>query len=280
MNRPVIATIALLAAAGLGATALFVASGAYDISATAQHTQPVHDLLETTMRQSVRLRARGVVEPPAGALRDPARVERGAACFRAHCVACHGAPGVPMAPFAQGLQPVPDPLVGAAARWRARELYWIVRHGIKMSGMPAWQQRLPDEDLWAVVALMQALPALSPDAWRALDQRSAGGRCAAPAAPAAAQPGDVERGRLALRLHACHACHTIPGLTGTKVQVGPPLEGLARRRTLAGTLPNTPEQLARWIRDPQGTDPHSAMPNLGVSEQAARDMAAYLGTLQ
>lgn len=277
MARLVFATVLCLVVAGLAAAALFVAAGVYDVSATAQHTRPVNALLEATMRQSVRMRARGIEPPALPPLHDATRVARGAACFRAHCVDCHGAPGVPMARFAQGLQPVPDPLVGAARRWAAPELYWIVRHGIKMSGMPAWQHRLPDDDLWAVVALLQALPAMAPQDWRALDSRTAGDRCVAPEAPLL--PGDVERGRLALRQHACHACHAIPGLTGTAAHVGPPLEGLARRHTIAGRLPNTSENLVRWIRAPQAVDGHGAMPDMGVSEQAARDMAAYLGTL-
>jgi cytochrome c len=91
---------------------------------------------------------------------------------------------------------------------------------------------------------------------------------------------DAARGMLALHQHACTACHVIPGLSGARVHVGPPLAGLARRQLIAGSLPNTPEQLVRWIRDPHGVDAESAMPVLGVSESSARDMAAYLATLR
>jgi cytochrome c2 len=92
--------------------------------------------------------------------------------------------------------------------------------------------------------------------------------------------GDIERGRIALTQYACHACHIIPGITGSRVYVGPPLSGLAKRSTLVGQLPNTADNLMLWIRDPHSVDPHTAMPDLGVSEQHARDMVAYLNTLK
>src|SRR5205085_3912696 len=86
---------------------------------------------------------------------------RGAGCFRDKCVQCHGGPGVAQEEIGQTMQPLPGPLVDAPRHWRARELYWVVRHGIKMSGMPAWQQRLSEQELWEVVAFLQRLPALN-----------------------------------------------------------------------------------------------------------------------
>jgi cytochrome c len=92
--------------------------------------------------------------------------------------------------------------------------------------------------------------------------------------------GDVERGRVALRQYACGTCHVIPGVTGADALAGPPLNGIATRRYVGGVLPNTPENLVQWIRDPQGASPMSAMPDLGVTEGDALDMIAYLYTLQ
>jgi cytochrome c2 len=92
--------------------------------------------------------------------------------------------------------------------------------------------------------------------------------------------GDPARGRIALTQYACHACHVIPGITGSDVYVGPPLAGLAHRSRIAGDMPNTPENLMAWIRDPQALDPATAMPNMRVSERDARDMVAYLSTLK
>lgn len=98
----------------------------------------------------------------------------------------------------------------------------------------------------------------------------------------AAQPvagGDPARGRAAITAYGCGGCHAIPGVAGARARVGPPLTNFADRAYVAGKLPNQPAQLVRWIRDPQGVTPGTAMPNLGVTEAHARDIAAYLYTL-
>jgi cytochrome c len=92
--------------------------------------------------------------------------------------------------------------------------------------------------------------------------------------------GDAENGKLLLRQFACGSCHDIPGVAAAKGKVGPPLEGVASRIYLAGVLPNTPENMLSFIRDPQKADPRTAMPDLGVNERHARDMVAYLYTLK
>ncbi|MDO8388782.1 MAG: c-type cytochrome [Polaromonas sp.] len=277
MKKPmlVLATLAALAAAALTGAALVIYRGIYDISATSQHLQPVHALLETTMRQSVRLRARDITTPP---LEGGQRLARGAALFRDHCVQCHGAPGVAQSGFGQSMQPVPGPLVDARQRWRPREIYWITRHGIKMSGMPAWQFRLDEQSLWDVVAFVNTLPALSPQAYVQMTEGAGAAPQRREEAPQRA--GDVERGKLALGQYACQACHTIPGITSSSPNVGPPLQGLASRSLIAGKLANTPDNLVLWVRDPKSVKPLTAMPDMGVSEADARDMAAYLSTLR
>jgi cytochrome c1 len=92
--------------------------------------------------------------------------------------------------------------------------------------------------------------------------------------------GDPERGRVALTQYACQSCHIIPGVTGSRVYVGRPLEALGARKYIAGKLPNTQDNLIRWIRDPKAVDPQTAMPVLDVSAADARDMSAYLLTLK
>jgi cytochrome c len=90
-------------------------------------------------------------------------------------------------------------------------------------------------------------------------------------------PGaDAGRGKDRIEYYGCGACHTIPGVRAATAKVGPPLEAFGRRATVAGMLPNTPDALARWIRDPQGFVPGNDMPNLDVSRRDARDIAAYL----
>lgn len=80
--------------------------------------------------------------------------------------------------------------------------------------------------------------------------------------------------------YGCGTCHRIPGIDGAQGAVGPPLEHFAARAYVAGVLPNVPDNLLRWIRDPQGVVPGNAMPEMGVTEQDARDIAAYLYTLR
>ncbi len=95
-----------------------------------------------------------------------------------------------------------------------------------------------------------------------------------------AVPGSSpRRGQQALAAMGCAACHVIPGVRGATGKIGPPLAGIGSRMMIAGEVPNTPENLIRWIRDPQAIEPGTAMPNLGVSEPTARDIAAYLYTL-
>jgi cytochrome c2 len=91
--------------------------------------------------------------------------------------------------------------------------------------------------------------------------------------------GSPQRGLDAIQRFGCGSCHIIPGVEGADGLVGPPLIKWADRKTIAGELPNETAQLIRWIQDPQEVEPGTDMPDLGVSEQAARDIAAYLDTL-
>jgi len=91
--------------------------------------------------------------------------------------------------------------------------------------------------------------------------------------------GDAARGAAVIRQADCGSCHTIPGIRAAEGVVGPPLYFFSRRTYIAGELPNTPTNLVRWIIDPRSVEPGTAMPRLGLSEQQARDVAAYLYTL-
>ena len=91
--------------------------------------------------------------------------------------------------------------------------------------------------------------------------------------------GDPDAGKQLIANYGCGACHTIPGVRGADGLVGPPLIKFARRTYIAGEVPNTADFLIRWIEVPQAIEPGTAMPNLGVSEGQARDIAAYLYTL-
>jgi cytochrome c2 len=98
------------------------------------------------------------------------------------------------------------------------------------------------------------------------------------AAPAARRVpgGDPGRGEQAIVDYGCGACHAIPGVPGANGKVGPSLDHLAERQVIAGRLPNTPTDLEHWIQDPQGVSPGTAMPYMGVTDNDAADIAAYL----
>jgi cytochrome c len=92
--------------------------------------------------------------------------------------------------------------------------------------------------------------------------------------------GSARLGRVAIQHYGCGSCHTIPGIQGATAIVGPPLTGMAGRAYIAGVVPNTPENMARWIQSPQAIDSRTAMPSVGATPNQARDMAAYMYTLR
>jgi mono/diheme cytochrome c family protein len=208
-------------------------------------------------------------------------VLRGATCFHAKCAQCHGAPGVSQGDIGKSMQPLPGPLVDATQNFHPRELYWITRHGIRLSGMPAWEFRLTDGEIWDVVAFLQRLPKLTPQAYAAMAQGQGDiTSCGRDVNAALTRMPDAVRGKQALYQYACSACHTIPGVTSSSPNVGPPLGGIASRTLIAGKLSNTQENMVRWLRSPNEVKPHTAMPNLQVAHEDAADMAAYLATLR
>lgn len=271
--RIALATLAVLLLAAVAGGAVVVVGGVYDISATAQHTRPVYTLLEVTMKYAVQRRAAGIAVPP---LNDAKQRAHGQQLFDRHCSNCHGAPGQAPEAYAQLLQPLPGPLTRAASQWRPQELYWIARHGVKMSGMPGWEGRLDDAELWAIVAFLQQLPQLSPDDYR---QQAAAARAVRVVAAVPAALGE-DSAVAALRRYGCHGCHVIPGIVGPTVVIGPPLERFGTRTLIAGRWANTEDNLVEWLRRPQAMDPRSAMPDLGVSPSDATLIARHLRSMR
>lgn len=96
---------------------------------------------------------------------------------------------------------------------------------------------------------------------------------------AALTGGDPHRGREQIRQYGCNTCHTVPGVRGADAQVGPPLAGVGGRMYIAGVLSNTPANMILWVKDPPSVDSLTAMPNTGVTDRDARDIAAYLYSL-
>jgi cytochrome c2 len=92
--------------------------------------------------------------------------------------------------------------------------------------------------------------------------------------------GDARLGRGQIRKYGCNTCHEISGIPGARGLIGPSLDGIGQRYYIAGELPNTPDNLMLWIEHPRQVEPHTAMPEMGVTEQDSRDIAAYLYTLR
>ncbi|HEY4101685.1 MAG TPA: hypothetical protein VGM20_12505 [Gemmatimonadales bacterium] len=92
--------------------------------------------------------------------------------------------------------------------------------------------------------------------------------------------GDAGRGRVDVARYGCGACHVIPGVAGADGRVGPMLARFREQAIIAGHVPNTMTNLVHWLRDPQSVSPGTAMPNLGIDEPTARDIAAYIYTLR
>jgi cytochrome c len=92
--------------------------------------------------------------------------------------------------------------------------------------------------------------------------------------------GDPDRGVQLIGRYGCAACHTIPGIRGANAAVGPPLTRVASRMYLAGQITNTPANMVRWIQHPRQVEQGTAMPEMGVTDSDARDIAAYLYTLR
>jgi len=160
------AVLTLLAAgvtAGAAGLALLY-GGWYNIGATAQHFPIVYSVLEEGMKHSVRNHAEDIKAPRLGGAQQ---LQLGARVYRDKCLQCHGGPGVAQSTIGMSMQPIPGPLVDATQRWEPNELYWVTKHGIKMSGMPAWEYHLRDEEIWAVVAFVTLLPSMDAQAFKA-----------------------------------------------------------------------------------------------------------------
>lgn len=154
-----------LAALGLAVVAAlaFIYSGIYDIAATTPHFEVTHKLVRTLMVQSIRRHSRDVSVPD---LDDPEKVHSGFKNFNAMCVTCHGAPGVPGSEISKGLYPAAPNLAEAAKGWSSAELYVIIKNGIKLSGMPAWEQSHSGDEIWALVAFLKVLPTMPANEYR------------------------------------------------------------------------------------------------------------------
>ncbi|MBL8657642.1 MAG: cytochrome c [Altererythrobacter sp.] len=140
-------------------------TGVYDVSASSGHTTAGRWVLRTAMQNSVRSHAADVPEQERF---TAAATHAGGSEYKAMCQQCHGGPGVTRAEWAEGLVPLPPNLTKAAADWRPNEIYWIVRHGIKMTAMPAFGGSHDEETLWNIAGFVERLLRMTPEQYAAL----------------------------------------------------------------------------------------------------------------
>lgn len=165
MTRPPFRWITGLAFAGAVAAVFLVWAGWISVAASSGHWRWTSWLLHYAMRQSVAFQADA--EPPVD-LHDPARIRLGAAHFETGCAVCHGSPAHPRAPMMAHMTPEPPPLAGRVGDWTDAELQWIVLHGVKFTGMPAWPAQSRPDEAWSMAAFLRALPDMDAATYRAL----------------------------------------------------------------------------------------------------------------
>lgn len=159
---------------------LYVYSGTYNVAATDESPGLVETALEVAKERSVRARAG---ELSITAPTDSASLQRGYQAYEQMCVICHGAPGVERGWIGQGANPEPPELGRPAGSYATEELYWIIRHGIKMTGMPALEPTHDEEEILEITAFVTRLADMS------APEYAAWGRAPADTASSGSHPG-------------------------------------------------------------------------------------------
>ena len=153
---------ALVIAAFAGA---FIFAGVYNIGADAPHYRPIYMALEQLRDRAITHHARNIVVP--ADLNSPARIATGASLYTEMCTGCHLGPGLEKTEMSQGLYPQAPELARGEGR-SAAEQFWTIKHGVKLSAMPAWGRTHDDQLIWDMVAFVRALPKMTPDQYKAV----------------------------------------------------------------------------------------------------------------
>ena len=164
-------TLLLLVVIGGLCSVAFIYFGLFNAAADVPHSQLVYNLMETVRQRSIAVRAKDIVVPP---LDDPKLVADGAGHYSAMCTGCHLAPGMAESEIRPGLYPQP-PNLSEHLRATPAEMFWTIKHGIKMSAMPAWGTTHDDQAIWGIVAFLKKLPAMTPEQYQAMTKPSGEG---------------------------------------------------------------------------------------------------------
>ena len=253
VNHPWLIAGAMVAGAAAVA-AIAVLSGIVPIKASSGHWPITAAFLDFAKTRSVSTHSWGIRAP---ALDDAGLVSKGAGHYEIACQPCHGGPGRPIPPVVGAMTPPPPALGARLARWSPEELFSIVKHGIKFTGMPGWPVQQRDDEVWAMVAFLRRLPALDAAAYQRLasagtDQPGSSGELGADAIPAAVRD-------------LCSRCHGING-TGPGTGAFPSLAG-QRAAYLYGSL--------RAFRERRRFSGIMAEVAARLSDGAMREIATY-----
>ncbi len=172
-------------------------SGLYSVAASRGHWPGFELFLEFGMRSSVRTHALGIQVP---SLDDQNRLRRGASHFERGCAVCHGSPDRPSMAVVRSMLPEPSDLKALVPTWKTNELFWIVRNGLKYTGMPAWPALEREDEVWDVIAFLRELPTITPDRYRELAGINGD-------TPVASERSTDRRHRQDRLLAACSQCH-------------------------------------------------------------------------
>ena len=159
----------------LGGAGLLIATGTIyfgliNPGADVPHSKVVYKLIEIARDRAINVRANDISVPD---LTDAAKIKQGAGNFNAMCVGCHLAPGIESTEMSKILYPAPPNLAKLGAKDPARA-FWVIKHGVKASGMAAWGTNMQDEYIWNMVAFLQELPKLTPEQYQTLVAESGG----------------------------------------------------------------------------------------------------------
>ena len=163
-HLPSTAFVVLFLLVASGFAGVFIYAGIYNIGADEPHSKLVYNTLDQMRERAIKHHAREIV-PPAD-LNDPKRIAAGAGLYSEMCTSCHLGPGLEKSELSQGLYP-PAPELARGTKHNPAETFWIIKHGVKLSAMPAWGKTHSDELIWNMVAFTRTLPKLSPEQFKA-----------------------------------------------------------------------------------------------------------------
>ncbi len=242
---------------------LLTASGIVPIKASSGHWEVTRWFLQFSKQRSVATHTIGTDVPR---LDDARLILKGAGAFETNCLACHGSPAAPASRVVQQMTPRPPYLPSTLHRWNDAELFYIVKHGIKFTGMPAWPAQQRDDEVWAVVAFIRLLPGIDAAEYRRLVHGDDGDP-AANAEPLSRLMVPTEMPRT---IESCALCHGADGL-GRGTGAFPKLAGQSSEYLYQSLV-----AYARNDRNSGLMGPIAA----GLSDQEMRELARYYADLE